>query len=143
MKNKIIIVAAIVAMLTEAAAIVYMVQSRQQVVFGGEYLIVPLFMLGAYAVIEVIDAVGKKHKRPLVRGRRLTERTKSGRAVLSKEAFPEYSEETLRYELSSFYPFKSAVERLCRYEEVDDLLASRSHVCEANKWRRRTDNVQK
>ena len=67
MKNKIIAVAAIVAMLTEAAAIVYMVLNRQQVVFGGEYLILPLFMLGAYAVVEVIDAVGSKHKRPIVR----------------------------------------------------------------------------
>ena len=58
----------------------------------------------------------------------MTERTKSGRAVLRQDAFPEYTEETLRYELSNFHPFRDAVERLCRYEEADE---------------RRVKNVQK
>ena len=141
MKKRIILTAVIIGLITEAAAIIYTIYLRQGVKCGGEYLILPLFTVTAYIVTEVLDSV--RNKPHIISGRRLTRRTESGRAVLSKEAFPEYSEETLMYELSSFYPFKKAVERLCRFEEVNDLLASRSHVCEANKWHRRNNDVQK
>ena len=119
MKKRIFVTAVIIGMVTEAAAILYTIHLRQSVACGGEYLILPLFIVSAYIVTEILDSLKRKERK--VAGRRLTERTESGKAVLRKAAFPEYSEETLRYELSSFPPFKAAVERLCRYEEANDV----------------------
>ena len=49
---------------------------------------------------------------------RLTRRTKYGDAVLNHEVFPEYAEETLIHEVNCFEPMKTAVEKLCEYEEM-------------------------
>lgn len=49
---------------------------------------------------------------------RLTKRNKNGRAVLNKEAFPEYSQETLWIETQNFEPTQTVIEKLCQLEET-------------------------
>ena len=83
-------------------------------VIGGEYFILPLFIMAAYCVLEIIGTVESNKKTAV----RLTRRTKYGDAVLNHEVFPEYAEETLIHEVNCFEPMKTAVEKLCEYEEM-------------------------
>ena len=120
MKKKLILAALVIGMITEAAAIIYAIYLRQKIAVGGEYLILPVFALTAYIISEVLESA-KKPEKPKVKGRRLTRRTPSGRAILDQSAFPEYAEECLSYEMSAFHPFKETVKRLCEYEEAYDV----------------------
>ena len=86
------------------------------VVIGGEYFILPFFIMAAYCVLEIIGAAERKKETEI----RLTRRTKYGGAVLNHEAFPEYDRETLIHEIFCFEPMKVAVEKLCAYEERGD-----------------------
>ena len=85
-------------------------------VIGGEYFILPFFIMAAYCVLEIIGAAERKKETKI----RLTRRTKYGEAVLNHEAFPEYDRETLIHEIFCFEPMKVAVEKLCAYEERGD-----------------------
>ena len=115
MKKIILLTAVLLGFMTEAAAVIYTIRLRGQVVYGGEYLILPLFILLSYLVMEMMDSI----KIARFNGKRMTRRTKYGTAVLKSEAFPKYAEECLIREMSAFEPFKDAVERLCEYEEAD------------------------
>ncbi|MGN0106671.1 MAG: hypothetical protein ACI4A5_03090 [Hominilimicola sp.] len=114
MKKKVILIAVIIGALSEIAAVIYTIHTRNKAVFGGEYFILPLIMMCAYIVTEIIGAAERKKKTEV----RLTRRTKYGDAVLNYEAFPEYAEETLIHEVNCFEPMKTAVEKLCEYEEM-------------------------
>lgn len=112
-KKKVILTALIIGAIAEIAAVAYMANTREVSAFGGEYLVLPLVMLCAYIVTEIIGETERNKEKPI----RLTRRTKRGHAVLTHAAFPEYAEETLMNEVSCFEPMKTAVEKLCVYEE--------------------------
>ena len=114
MKKKVILTAVIIGALSELAAVIYTIHIRSNAVIGGEYFILPLFIMAAYCVLEIIGT-GESNKKTAVR---LTRRTKYGDAVLNHEVFPEYAEETLIHEVNCFEPMKTAVEKLCEYEEM-------------------------
>lgn len=69
---------------------------------------------GGILRLEIIGTVESNKKTAV----RLTRRTKYGDAVLNHEVFPEYAEETLIHEVNCFEPMKTAVEKLCEYEEM-------------------------
>ena len=114
MKKKVILTAVIIGALSELAAVIYTIHIRSNAVIGGEYFILPLFIMAAYCVLEIIGTV-ESNKTTAVR---LTRRTKYGDAVLNHEVFPEYAVETLIHEVHCFEPMKTAVEKLCEYEEM-------------------------
>lgn len=114
MKKRVILTAVIIGALSELAAVIYTTHIRSNAVIGGEYFILPFFIMAAYCVLEIIGAAERKKETKI----RLTRRTKYGEAVLNHEAFPEYAEETLIHEVNCFEPMKTAVEKLCEYEEM-------------------------
>lgn len=114
MKKRVILTAVIIGALSELAAVIYTIYMRDKAVIGGEYFVLPLFIMAAYLVTEIIGAAECKRRISL----RLTRRTKSGKAILSKNAFLEYAEETLIHEVNCFEPMKTVVEKLCEYEEM-------------------------
>ena len=61
-KKKIIAVAALIGAVSEIAAIIYTITVRGTAVLGGEYFVLPLFLMGAYVVIEILDAAEKSEK---------------------------------------------------------------------------------
>ena len=61
-KKKIIAVAALIGAVSEIAAILYTITVRGTAVLGGEYFVLPLFLMGAYVVIEILDAAEKSEK---------------------------------------------------------------------------------
>ena len=111
MKKKVILTAVIIGALSELAAVIYTIHIRSNAVIGGEYFILPLFIMAAYCVLEIIGTVESNKKTAV----RLTRRTKYGDAVLNHEV---YAEETLIHEVNCFEPMKTAVEKLCEYEEM-------------------------
>lgn len=116
MKKRVILTAVIIGALSELTAVIYTIHMRDKAVIGGEYFILPFFIIAAYCVLEIIEAAERKKETEI----RLTRRTKYGEAVLNHEAFPEYDRETLIHEIFCFEPMKIAVERLCVYEERGD-----------------------
>lgn len=114
-KKKVIIIFLAIGAIAETAAVAYTVNMRGKAMFGGEYLVLPITILLAYIVTEVMDAAERRQEKPI----RLTRRTKRERAVLNHAAFPEYAEETLMNEVSCFEPMRAAVEKLCVYEEQE------------------------
>ncbi|MGN0149359.1 MAG: hypothetical protein ACI4C7_03820 [Clostridia bacterium] len=114
MKKRVILTAVIIGALSELAAVIYTIHIRDKAVIGGEYFILPLFVALAYMVTEIIGTVESNKKTAV----RLTRRTKYGDAVLNHEVFPEYDRETLIHEVNCFEPMKTAVEKLCEYEEM-------------------------
>ncbi len=113
MKKKIILIAAVIGTICEIAAVIYTRHTREIIAYGGEYLVLPLFLVMAVIVIEIIN-IGAEMK---FMKNRLTVRTKSGQAVLNKDAFPEYAEETLIREVNAFAPIKTVIEKLCDFED--------------------------
>ena len=113
MKKRVILTAVIMGALFELAAVIYTIHMRDKAVIGGEYFILPLFVVLAYMVTEIIKAAEHKQQTAV-------RRTKYGDAVLNHEAFPEYDRETLIHEIFCFEPMKVAVEKLCAYEERGD-----------------------
>ena len=61
-KKRIVAAAALIGAASEIAAILYSISVRGTTVLGGEYFVLPLFLMGAYVVIEVIDAAEKNEK---------------------------------------------------------------------------------
>ena len=61
-KKRIVTAAALIGAASEIAAILYTISVRGTAVLGGEYFVLPLFLMGAYVVIEVIDAAEKNEK---------------------------------------------------------------------------------
>ena len=116
MKKRVILTAVIIGALSELAAVIYTTHIRSNAVIGGEYFILPFFIMAAYCGLEIIGAAERKKETKI----RLTRRTKYGEAVLNHEAFPEYDRETLIHEIFCFEPMKVAVEKLCAYEERGD-----------------------
>ncbi len=114
MKKRVILTAVIIGAISELAAVIYTVNMRGKTVFGGEYFILPLCIVLAYIVTEIIGALPKE------KSVRLTRRTEAGKAVLNHEAFPEYDKETLIHEIFCFKPMEIAVEKLCAYEEFEN-----------------------
>lgn len=115
MRNKVILTAAVIGAISELAVVIYMTHIRGEAVFGGEYLVLPLCLIGACIVLEILDSVKEKRKVSA----RLTRRRKDGRAVLDENAFPTYASEVLNTEVTCFEPIGKAVEKLCRYEEYE------------------------
>ena len=115
MKKRIFLAAAVIGAAAETAAVIYTIHTRDKPAFGGELFVLPLFIIAAYCVTEIRGMV-RGVERPC---KRLTTRTKSGKAILNKEAFFEYEEETLLNEQSAFEPFGAVVDKLCRYEETE------------------------
>lgn len=120
MKKIIMLIAVIVGLLGEVAAVILAIHLRGKVVYGGEYLVFPMFVLIAYLLTEISDTI-KISGKPEIKIDRMTRRTKYGTAVLSSDAFPKYAEECLIREMTAFEPFKEAVERLCTFEEANDV----------------------
>ena len=114
-KKKVILTVLVIGAIAETAVVVYTVNMRGKSLIGGEYIVIPLVMLLAYIVTEIMDSADRKREKPI----RLTRRTKRGHAVLNPAAFPEYAEETLMNEVSCFEPMRTAVEKLCVYEEQE------------------------
>ena len=115
MKKRIFYTAVAIGAISELAAIIYSLHTRDEFVCGGELFVLPLFLMAAYCVTEIWDM--GQHK--LKHSRRLTTRTKSGKAVLDKDTFFEYDEETLINNQNAFEPFGAVVDKLCRYEEME------------------------
>ncbi|MCH5185203.1 MAG: hypothetical protein J1F64_03670 [Oscillospiraceae bacterium] len=115
MKKRIFLAAAVIGVAAETAAVIYTIHTRDKPAFGGELLILSLSLMAAYCITELRDMV-RRGPKPC---KRLTTRTKSGKAILNKEAFFEYEEETLLNEQSAFEPFGAVVDKLCRYEETE------------------------
>ena len=57
MKKKVILTAVIIGALSELAAVIYTIHIRSNAVIGGEYFILPLFIMAAYCVLEIIGTV--------------------------------------------------------------------------------------
>ena len=54
MKKRVILTAAIIGALSELAAVIYTIHIRSNAVIGGEYFILPFFIMAAYCVLEII-----------------------------------------------------------------------------------------
>lgn len=80
-EKKVILTAVIIGALSELAAVIYTIHIRSNAVIGGEYFILPLFIMAAYCVLEIIGTVESNKKTAV----RLTRRTKYGDAVLNHE----------------------------------------------------------
>lgn len=117
MKNKrILATAVIIGAVSEVIAIIYTIAERGTASVGGEYFVLPLCLMGAYIVIEILHSVGSKKRDK----KRLTRRNTRGKAMLEAHAFPEYAEETLVREVNAFSPLGTVVEKLCAYEEYEE-----------------------
>ena len=51
MKKKVILTAVIIGALSELAAVIYTIHMRSDAVIGGEYFILPFFIMAAYCVL--------------------------------------------------------------------------------------------
>jgi hypothetical protein len=117
MKKRIVLTAVVIGVVSEIAAIIYTQHMREEIVYGGEYFVLPLFIIAAYIMLEIFTWCENRVNTKC----RLTRRTKSGKAILSTKAFPEYAEEALIREVNAFNPFTDVVERLCTYEESENV----------------------
>ncbi len=113
MKKKIILIAAITGAIFELMAIIYTVNMRGKAEFGGEYCILPLFIVIGYIVIEIINTVKQ------AKFIRFDRRTKHRKEVLKHEIFPEYDKEMLMYEIFCFRLMEIVTKRLCAYDEMN------------------------
>ena len=61
-EKKVILTAVIIGALSELAAVIYTIHIRSNAVIGGEYFILPLFIMAAYCVLEIIGTVESNKK---------------------------------------------------------------------------------
>lgn len=62
-EKRVILTAVVIGALSELAAVIYTIHIRSDAVIGGEYFILPFFIMAAYCVLEIIGAAERKRKR--------------------------------------------------------------------------------